>query len=52
MALAAVRLFLRNSYRRVYIGDVRRDYDEYRGPNVNPKPASRVDMDTLFDRDP
>lgn len=29
----------------------RRDYNEYRSVNVNPEPASRIDLDALFHQD-
>lgn len=44
-------MFFRAYRGKVNISDGRRDYDEYHGLSVNLKPASGVDLDTLFDQD-
>lgn len=51
VTLAAVPVFFRAVLGRLDISEVRQNYDAYCGLDLNPKPASGVDLDTLFDQD-
>lgn len=51
LSLAAVSAFLRPHRQLIDFSDVRRDYDEYGGLNVNLEPVSGIELNHVFDQD-